>query len=338
MSTHQFNREMLSDDHFIKGELKFLVVGNECRLLDQRRTPGVIESLDLDGGYFRWVISDFEDKGHSWDVAFERVTSYQFKKGSKETADEEINLFEARVKELDKRIDVSSNLKQQEETKNRILDISKNIEIWLSRNSKFFRSNEKINFQNMTGPQLLRDDFINYMDEKSLLHLEEKTSKIQVMNPYSGDWVRGLQIVMAEIGIKDYSGPAPRSKNTFVGVGEKRRRQQYIENRLAFLRSYFRALGISEVPVYRGMVTEWDWSGGAKENYRYWSSWTFNHQVSQDFTSFDPSSKFKNSYLVRRAFPVEKLFMTYLETDAMNKQYLEAEALVLHSDEDRLLW
>lgn len=30
--------------------------------------------------------------------------------------------------------------------------------------------------------------------------------------------------------------------------------------------------------------------------------------------------------------PVEKLFMTYFETEAMNRQYKEAEALVLYDE------
>jgi hypothetical protein len=33
---------MLGDENFPPGELKFLVVGNECRLLDMRRTPGIV--------------------------------------------------------------------------------------------------------------------------------------------------------------------------------------------------------------------------------------------------------------------------------------------------------
>jgi hypothetical protein len=85
------------------------------------------------------------------------------------------------------------------------------------------------------------------------------------------------------------------------------------------------------------MSTEWDWRPGATNQYRYWSSWTFNYKVAQDFSELGPGSKHKNSYLIKRASPVERLFMSFLETDAMNRQYLEAEALVLHSDDDKML-
>jgi hypothetical protein len=85
------------------------------------------------------------------------------------------------------------------------------------------------------------------------------------------------------------------------------------------------------------MSTEWDWRPGATNQYRYWSSWTFNYKVAQDFSELGPGSKHKNSYLIKRAIPVERLFMSFLETDAMNRQYLEAEALVLHSDDDKML-
>lgn len=338
MSTHQFNKNVLSDDHFVDGELKYLVIGNECRLLDQRRTPGFIKRIDLDGGYFRWEISDFEDRGKFWDVPFEQASSYQFKNESKEASTDEIKKYQYRINELDKDIEILADSKQKKDIQSQILEISNAIDSWLEKKSEFFKSGNNVDFQNTTGPISLRTDFIKYMEENDLLELEAKTSEIQVMNPYSGDWIRGLQIVMAEMGIKDYFGSDVRSKDTFKGLGAKEKRQKYIEHRLAFVRSYFKKLGLNEAPLYRGMVTEWNWSAGAKRNYRFWSSWTFSHKVSQDFANFDPASKYKNSYLISRAIPVEKIFMTFLETDAMNKQYLEAEALVLHSDEDRLLW
>jgi len=42
---------------------------------------------------------------------------------------------------------------------------------------------------------------------------------------------------------------------------------------------------------------------------------------------------------VAEAFvPIEKLLLTYVETGAMNKQYREREAVVIHDPEDERLW
>lgn len=338
MSTHQFNENMLPDDQFEDGNLCHLVEGNECRLLDKRRTPGVIKSIDMDGGYFRWEISDFEDKGKYWDVTFERVNTYQFKKGSNQLGKDKIGPLEKRISELKKEIEIVAKDSEKLKTDQRITDAEKHISSWLDSQSKFFKAREDIDYQDTTGPQLLREDFKNFMVEAGLWETEQKTSEIQVMNPHSGDWIRGMQIVMAEMGLKDYRGSIQRSSNTFLEFGNKDNRRKYIEHRLAFIRTYFKKLGIKEAILYRGMTTEWEWKPDTTNQYRFWSSWTFSYKVGQDFAELKPNNQYKNSYLIKRAIPVEKLFMTYIETEAMNKQYLEAEALVLHTDEDRMLW
>ncbi len=147
-----------------------------------------------------------------------------------------------------------------------------------------------------------------------------------------------MQIVMAEMGLKNYTGRGLRTKKVFDGVGNLENRQKYIRYRLAFLRALFCKLGMKTVELYRGMSSEWDWKTEDLLQNRYWSSWTFNYKVAQDFADLDPATKYKNSYLLKRAIPVESLFMTFLETDAMNRQYKEAEAIILHEDHDRFLW
>ncbi len=73
MKTHQFRTNIPSDNLFLPGELKYLVPGNKCRLLDQRRTPGKILSIDMFGGFFRWEILDFEDVGKFCDTVSKKI-------------------------------------------------------------------------------------------------------------------------------------------------------------------------------------------------------------------------------------------------------------------------
>lgn len=62
--------------------------------MDLRRTPGQIESICLDSGFFRWRIKDFEDVGKYWDVPIEDVSRYQFAKSSKLIANNEMKQAE----------------------------------------------------------------------------------------------------------------------------------------------------------------------------------------------------------------------------------------------------
>lgn len=72
------------------------------------------------------------------------------------------------------------------------------------------------------------------------------------------------------------------------------------------------------------MASEESW----KEVPRTFLSCTFNHDVAKDFSDFSKESKYKISYMIKMTLPVIKLFMTYLETPELSKQYKEAEAIV----------
>jgi hypothetical protein len=329
---------MEPDSSYVNGETKFLVVGNECRLLDQRRTPGKIKTIDLESASFIWEITDFEDKGKFWEVELGRINTYQFKIGSKEASLSEIETYNHRESVLNKNAKICVLASSEIQIKKILNERMSEALIWIGKNSEYFRSKCEIDFQNTTGPRLLRDDFNNFMKDHGLSEIDKKTTEVQVLNPYSGEWIKALQITMAEMGLKSYDGKSIRSEKVYEGIGSKENLKKYIEHRLGFLRAMFNKMNLQEVELYRGMSTDSKWTPSATNQFRYWTSWTFNYKVAQDFSVLLPKSKQKNSYLIKREIPVEQLFMTFLETDAMNSQYLEAEALVLHQESDRLLW
>ncbi len=151
MSTHQFNEQMLPDDLFSLGELKHLRIGNECRLLDKRRTPGFIKSIDMDAGFFRWEISDFEDQGQFWDVEFEHVGNYQFQNNSRELNSGEVEKLSKRIESLNNFIEVKSTdvIKHQNNESIKLATVE--ILNWLDRNSEFFQQTSPIDFQSLIG-------------------------------------------------------------------------------------------------------------------------------------------------------------------------------------------
>ena len=228
MPTHQSNTSVLPDELFVPGEFKHLAVGNECRLLDRRRTPGKIIAIEMDGGFFRWEISDFEDKGKFWDVIFERVSAYQFNRESAELSIPVVKDIEACIQRVAELIHIKPDAHVAAKTNKNIKARTDAILIWLNQHSEFFKSETALDFQNRLGPVLLRSDFNKYMASVGLDVIERQTADIQVLNPHSGDWIKATQIVMAEMGLKDYHGSQIRTDRVFDGIGSKQNRRLHI--------------------------------------------------------------------------------------------------------------
>lgn len=73
-----------------------------------------------------------------------------------------------------------------------------------------------------------------------------------VLNPWSGEWLKGMKIVLAELGLIGYQGTIPRKPDVFSGLGDKELRRQYILARCGFVQALFRRADLTEVPLYRG--------------------------------------------------------------------------------------
>ena len=89
------------------------------------------------------------------------------------------------------------------------------------------------------------------MDTCGVLDLETKTANQYLLNPYSGEWIKGLRIVMAEMGLIDFNEKIPRTKDIFEGIGSKEKRRKYIISRLAFVQTFFELSGYKEVQFKR---------------------------------------------------------------------------------------
>ncbi len=328
MSTHVYDENMRPDNEFLPGDWSFLVRGNKCRLLDGRRTPGFIEEYDWESGMFRWRISKFEDKGKHWDIPAESVSRFQFEKDSVRLDESTVHRIKEKIERLDRKLQIKAKESERIKTEEEIHVTEKSIKNWLIENSQFFRNKGKLNLNSREGSTLLAEDLRDYMKSKGLDDLERKTAGNFVLNPNSGEWIKGMEIVSAEMGLTFYNGKIPRTKDIFSGLGSKDHRSKYIISRLAFIRAYFGLLNIEEVVLFRGMSSEGIW----KEVPRTFLSCTFNYDVARDFSDFSTKSKYRNSYIVKMTIPVKTLFMSYLETAAFNKQYKEAEALILYNE------
>ncbi|MBN1859667.1 hypothetical protein JW848_10775 [Candidatus Bipolaricaulota bacterium] len=326
MPIHQSDPNRKPDSEFTPGELSLLAEGNRCRLLDGRRTPGVIERVDGRRGLFRWRIGAFEDEGKSWDVPIENVTRYQFEMGSARVTPDKAGELRQLVERFSELLVVEADSAVRAATEIKLRALEEQAHEWLERKSSFFAQHKKLHLRLRQGPVELAEDLRRFLAEKGFLYLEEVTTETLVTNPNSGEWIKGMLIVLAEMGIVGYSGKIVRTPDLFEGIGAKSRRSEYLLHRLAFVRAAFRLAGHNEVVVYRGMSSELDWRNVARSIL----SCTFSLRVARAFANFDIDDRARTSYLMKLTVPVERLWMTYCETSALNGRYLEAEALLLN--------
>jgi len=163
MGIHESNANSLPDSDFVKGDIKYLVKENKCRLLDGRRTPGYIEEYFADTAMFRWRITDFEDKGNYWDVPAEEIKSYQILKGYKELNDIEIKEIDTKIKEFNKELIIEVDELEQIKTEKEITATEGKIIKWLKENSLFLKSGGTLNLDSTEGNIDLIHDLKNYM-------------------------------------------------------------------------------------------------------------------------------------------------------------------------------
>lgn len=295
----------------------------------------MIQATDFDGGFFRWQITDFEDKGKYWDVPIEDVAQYQFAKNSKVLGDEGVDKLVQLARRYAQALIITPTSHQQESFQIEVKKVSDIARNWLLNKSTFFSTHQLFDFQNARGSHHLSVDLLQFLDELGLSELERKTAETYVLNPQSGEWMKGIQIAAAEAGMKEFKGTVVRTKDLFTGIGAKENRIKYIQSRIGFVVAMFDLMGRKEVVLYRGMATEGVWSSGKQ---KFFSSWTFSKKVADAFARLEPNDHSSNSYLIKRTIPTNKLFMTYIETKEMNAQYEEVEAIVVHDHNDEQLW
>ena len=323
---HEQYSMMESDDNFETGTLAHLVVGNEGRVLDGRRTPGYIEQYDRESAMFIWRITAFEDVGKCWEIPAEEIGSYQFRKGSAVLNQENVQKISEQCNTFKQILTIPKTDAARQKTEEAIRAQEGQAYQWIKDNSAFFRQARTLDFSAKEGDPLLFSDLQNYFKALNLYELEQTTAEQYLLNPYSGEWIKGLKIVMGEMGLISYHGTIPRKKDVFSGLGSKEQRRDYIIARIAFLRSIFKLCGINEVPLFRGMSSE----ASFYQTPKTMVSTTFSLDTAMEFADMKAESKARSAYIVKFTCPVENLFMTYLETKQFNDRYKEQEAIIFY--------
>jgi hypothetical protein len=322
---------MLPDTRFHPGSLKYIVPDNEGRLLDSRRTPVRVLDVKRESGFFVVEILDFEDKGAHWEMPFESVDRFQFAQGSTEASLADIELYAEIISRLDHPLNIHADPSRRRSSEVKITSLRKNVKIWLDIKSEFLKSGARLDFLSRIGDPTLWRDLERYIKAEDLWDIEEAFADQYVSNPNSGELVKGHSIVLAELGFVSFEGKRVRNPNLFTGRWSKQRRADHILYRLAFVRELFEQIGQASVILYRGL--SYERQPRARRSGSFISS-TFNLDVAMShFTSRDPSS---TGVLLRQSVPIERIFMSFLETAQMNQRYKEAEAVLLYDSENNV--
>jgi hypothetical protein len=164
--------------------------------------------------------------------------------------------------------------------------------------------------------------FEAFMAEHDLLDLDQVLTSVYVSNPGSGELVKGHMIVMAEMGLAPFRGRIVRDPAVFAGDWRRARRAEHILWRAAFVHALLAALGLESLELHRGVSGE---SELGAERLDTLESWSFHRGVAEGVAGPGGSARAIHT----RHVPPTAAFMTYLETRAMNRQFLEAEAVLI---------
>lgn len=322
---------MAPDSEFFMGTLGRLVVGNEGRMMDPRRTPIRIVDVLADVAMFELEVTAFEDADALWRLPMEKVESFQFALDSKEATPTQVGAYETAVARFDQPLVINAGPSVAKASEERIASQVSHARDWLKHHSMFFEAGRTLELDGREGDRLLCVDLTRYLDSLGVADIESDFATTYVSNPGSGEIVKGHCIVLAELGLVPYRGKIVRDPATFFGEWSKEHRAQHVVARLGFLRAAFGLAGHDHVVLYRSLSFPGDPPASRDASL---ISTTFSRLVAEAWLDADADRY--SVVLMRQPIPVERLFMTFVETKAMNQQFGEAEAVLLADPDNQL--
>ena len=320
---YQFDPERLPDSEFERGSFRLLVAGNVGRLLDARRTPVRIASIDPEIATFEIEIQAFEDTGARWSIPFEDVERYQFAAGSRSASIATVAAYEETARRLGQPLLVEPSAQARQASLRRLQTERAAAGTWLDANLAA-QIDLAAHIEARAGDPGCASLLRSYLNPLELVEMDDELAHAFVSNPQAGELVKGHAIVLAELGLCRYEGKAVRSPRLFDGPWARDRRATHIIARAAFTQELWERAAPPRLPLYRAMaadsVLDWRRSGS-------FVSTTFSSAVALDHFRGGPSTQ--TAAILRQATPTERLFMTFLETPAMSRHFKEAEAILI---------
>jgi len=311
------------DSDFETGTLAHLVPGNAGRMLDLRRTPMRVAGLRPASGWWICEITAFEDRGARWLLPFESVAHCQFERGAARATSEALETFEEQVRRFSAPLVIEPDPDRAQATRAALERRTGDAAAWLAERAPTLRHVARIDHASRRAPIATVAAFETFMAERDLLDMDHALARAWVSNPGAGEAVKGHLVVMAEMGIAPFRGTIVRDPETFAGTWRRARRADHVLWRAAFVRAMLAALRLETLELHRGIGSEaaLDPARGATLE-----SWSFHRGVAEGVAGTEGEAAHRVVHT--RSIPARRAFMTYLETRAMNAQFLEAEAVL----------
>jgi hypothetical protein len=319
---YEHDVDAASDEAFEAGTLGHLAIGNRGRMLDPRRTPVTITDIDASRGIFGVRVEAFEDVGASWQLPLEDVSHFQFERGAARLKRSDREELERAASRFDQMIHIPVSDQALRRTMGAIEERRALIRPELAAHPELRAIDIDECVRTRRGARDAAEVLNSLIESAGLARLEQSFAETYVSNPRSGEIVKGHSIVIAEMGLCPYSGKIVRDDRLFEGDGTKERRHAHIVLRLAFMQELLSQLDTLTVELYRGIAV--DGALGPPRPAPLVAA-TFSREIAM--SHFESPAEV--AVLLRQRVPVSRLFMTFLETLAMNERYHEAEAVLI---------
>lgn len=318
------------DSEFEPGRLCHLVPGNAGRLLDARRTPIAITSIEPGRGAFELEIGAFEDAGARWELPLEDVGRFQFARDAEIAGAGAVAVFERAIERFDRELRIDCDPAARLETLARIAEERVRLQAWLLDQGVAGIAVARC-VEHRRGDERLFSLLEEAMAGQGVAELERRLSATFVSNPRSGELVKGHAIVLAELGLCPFRGKVVRDQGLFDGPWSKAARARHLVARLAFIQAMWGGLGQDSVVLYRGAAVDGPLDSSPPQSF---VSATLSRAVAMAHFEGGPSTQV--AVLWRQRVPVARVLMTFLETRAMNERFREAEAVLVGEPANRV--
>jgi hypothetical protein len=273
-------------------------------------------------GGFEVEIDAFEDRGARWQLPLTAIQRLQFPWNARRAPEQVFATLRAAAGRFDRPLEIPLDAERRARTIERIQSTREALREWLPARLPAIDLADHIHRREGSGG--LAEMFRELLDQHLLTDLDEQFARSFVSNPHAGEIVKGHAIVLAELGLCAYSGTIIRDPAIFAGSWTKSRREEHIIVRTAMTQALWQALGYRDVTLYRGAASEGPLLPRPPVPF---VSATFSEDVARAHYAGGPTTQ--SAILYRQRIPISRLFMTFLETPAMNDRYHEAEAVLI---------
>jgi hypothetical protein len=319
---YQHDANSPGDEAYETGDYRHLLPGNRGRMLDPRRTPVRVLSVDEARGMFEVEVEAFEDRGARWNLPVEDVSGFQFEAQGGALPDSAVDRLATVAERLDRLMTVEAHANARGRTLREIEEQRRRVRADLAADPQLAEIDVEDRIASRHGSPAAAAALSRLLERSGLAELDRSFSQSYVSNPRSGETVKGHAIVIAEMGLCPYVGKVVRDEQLFSGDGARERRRAHVLLRLAFNQELFSMLGLPSVVLYRGAAIGGRAAPPAPSSL---VAATFSKEVATALFESMPAA----GLLARQAVPASRLLMTFLETPAMDDRYREAEAVLI---------